>query len=287
MATIGFEHLSESDEDEFMAFLATAPEYNVVLMYNAGRFGMDEGDLPLNGHYFGRRDSAGLVAAGASYNLGSLFYYARDAEALKGLASYLVDAGRQPWFTQGPRPQVELLLSEFDALGGPPAETLLSEWSTLRGSVSPGIDTSGTRPARLEELETLIGMGQAMQREIFELEGMDDESLGELLRVQIELGGAFVREADGMVVSKAEATPAVPHAALMGGVYTLPEHRGRGHSTACVAALCERMLEQVDVMTLSVEPDNEAAYRAYRRIGFEKAADWTVVTFGGRQEQEP
>jgi uncharacterized protein len=284
VAAIGFEHLDGRNKDEFTAFLATAPEYNVVLMYNAGRFGMDEGDLPLNGHYFGRRGPSGLAAAGALYNLGSLFHYAPDAGSLKGLAKYLVESGRQPWFTQGPRPHVELLLSEFEELGGPPAETLLSEWHTLRGVVSPGIDTCGTRPARLEELQTLVEMGQAMQREVFELEGMDDESLGELLRVQIELGGAFVREVDGVVVSKAEATPEVPHAALVGGVYTLPEHRGRGHSTACVAALCKRMLGLVSVVTLSVEPDNDAAYRAYRRIGFEKAADWMVVTFAGERE---
>lgn len=256
-------------------------------MYNAGRFGMDEGGLPLNGHYFGRREAAGLVAVGASYNLGSLFYFAHEADALKGMAAYLFEADRRPWFTQGPRPQVELLLSEFKELGEPPAKTLLSEWSTLRGSVAPGIDTRGARPARLEELDTLVEMGQAMQHEIFDLEGMDDASLAELLRLQIELGGAFVFEVDGTVVSKAEATPADPHAALVGGVYTLPEYRGRGHSTACVAALCERMLERVGVVTLSVERDNEAAYRAYHRIGFRKVTDWMVVTFTGRREEGP
>jgi ribosomal protein S18 acetylase RimI-like enzyme len=224
-----------------------------VLVYNIGRFGMDEGGLPLNGHYFGRRDGSGLIAAGAVYNLGSLFFFAHGEQALEGLASYLLESGLRPWFTQGPRSQVELLLSEFADAGGPVPETL-------------------------------VEMGQEMQSELFQTEGMDEASMADLLGLQIEIGGAFVREVDGAVVATAEATPAVPHAALVGGVYTLPEHRGRGHSTACVAALCSRMLERVGAVALSVEPENEAAFRAYRRIGFRKVTDWMVVTFTAGRE---
>jgi ribosomal protein S18 acetylase RimI-like enzyme len=255
-----------------------------VLVYNIGRFGMDEGGLPLNGHYFGRRDGSGLIAAGAVYNLGSLFFFAHGEQALEGLASYLLESGLRPWFTQGPRSQVELLLSEFADAGGPVPETMLSEYQVLRDRVAPGIDTAGTRPARPDELETLVEMGQEMQSELFQTEGMDEASMADLLGLQIEIGGAFVREVDGAVVAKAEATPAVPHAALVGGVYTLPEHRGRGHSTACVAALCSRMLERVGAVALSVEPENEAAFRAYRRIGFRKVTDWMVVTFTAGRE---
>lgn len=70
-----------------------------------------------------------------------------------------------------------------------------------------------------------------------------------------------------------------PHAALLGGVYTVPEHCGRGHSTACAAALWRRLLDEVGAVTLSVEPGNQAACRAYRRIAFARAADWMLASF--------
>ena len=253
-------------------------------MYNIGRFGTT-GDLPMEGHYFGRGDAVGLAALGAVDNSVSFLLRGRE-QALEGMAADPLSPGCAPLLLSGP-PQVELRLSEFAEIGETEPRTLLSEWQVLRGRVTPGIDTSGTRQARIEELDTLVEMGQAMQRETFDLEGMDDASLGELLRLQIELGGAFVREVEGVVVSKGEATPVVPHAALVGGVYTLPEHRGRGHSTACVAALCEGMLKRVGAITLSVELENQAAHRAYRRIGFEKVTDWEVVTFAGRREPGP
>ncbi len=265
--------------DEVLAFLAREPEYNVVLMYNADRFGMDDGGLPLDGYYFGRRGASGLTAVGAVYNLGSLFFYAAEEQAVAGMAGHLAEAGRLPRFIQGPKPQVASLLREFRDLGRPEPTALVSEWQVLRGRVSPRMSSRGTRPARLDELDRLITMGQAMHREVFDAEGMDEISLGKLLSFQMEGGGAFVREIAGEVVSKAEATMVKPHAALLSGVYTLPEHRGHGHSTACVAALCRRLLEEVGAVTLSVEPDNQAAYRAYRRIGFARVADWMLVSF--------
>lgn len=269
-----------------LAFLSSEPEYNVVLMYNAQRFGMEEGELPLNGHYFGRRDSRGLAAAGAVYNLGSLFFYARGRQALHGMAAYLVESGLDPRFTHGPRNQVELILSQLSRPGRPEPKTMLSEWQLLCGRVAPGIDTSVARPARIDDLPALVEMQQAMHRETFDSEGMDDVSLAGLLGVQVEKGGAFVREAAGMIVSKAEATFVKPHAALLGGVYTIPSHRGEGHCTACVAALCEHLLGEVEAVTLSVERENEAAYRAYRRMGFEKRADWMAVSFPGARGEE-
>lgn len=275
---MGYERLSNADRMEFLEFMTRAPEYNVVLLHNSSRFGMDEGKLPLNGHYFGRRLAGRLAAAGAVYNIGSLFFYAAWPEMVEGMARYLRSAGRQPWFTQGPRDDIHVLLEESGRLGDG-AAVLHSEYRVLRGRVSPGIETGLARRARASDLPDLVRLGRAMHRELFGAGGMDDESLAEILREQIAEGGAFVMEDGGRILSKAEATPAMPHAALVGGVYTVPDERGRGRSTACVATLCESMLGRVGVVALSVENENPAARRVYSRIGFEATADWSVVDF--------
>ncbi len=274
-----YEPLANSDREEFLELMTRAPEYNVVPLYNSRRFGMDEGDLPLNGHYFGRRETGRLNAAGAVYNLGSLFFYSEETRLMEGMAEYLLSVKRQPWFTQGRAGDIQVLLDEFRRLGGPEADVMESEWQVLRGSVPEAIDLVGARPAGPDDLPALVTLGLAMQRELFGSEGMGGESLAGILREQISEGGAFVAEDGGRIVSKAEATPARPHAALVGGVYTVPEERGRGRSTACVAALCKSMLSRVRVVGLSVEKENVAARRVYSRVGFQAADDWRVVNF--------
>ena len=66
--------------------------------------------------------------------------------------------------------------------------------------------------------------------------------------------------------------------AQVGGVFTRPAFRGRGFSTACVADLCKRVLNEVDLVALSVEKENLASRRVYQKIGFEKIDDWMIVT---------
>lgn len=67
--------------------------------------------------------------------------------------------------------------------------------------------------------------------------------------------------------------------AALGNVTTHPDVRGRGLATAAVAALCRRLLETVDVVTLNVKADNAAAVTVYERLGFTVAADYDEVDF--------
>ncbi|MEC9071169.1 MAG: GNAT family N-acetyltransferase [Myxococcota bacterium] len=57
--------------------------------------------------------------------------------------------------------------------------------------------------------------------------------------------------------------------AALGNIVTHPEHRGRGLSTACTEALCERLFEgQVDTLALNVRRHNRSAVRVYEKLGF-------------------
>ncbi len=274
--------MTNQDKDDVLAFLSGSPESNVVPLYNVTHFGMDHGETPLHGYYFGKRGGSGFVAVAVVYNIGSLFFHAREVEAVSGMAEHIVSAGKAPFFVEGPRSHVERLLAELDGVYAPRPHTMLSERLVLHGGVNPGIDTSGTRSSRVEDLETLLLLGRAMHREMFGAEGTDEDSFRHLLRLQIEAGGAYLREESGRLVCKAEGTMVKPYAALIGGVYTQPAARGLGHATSCVAALCRHLLREVETVSLTAEPDNPAAYCMYMRIGFTGAADWMVASF-----QEP
>ena len=56
--------------------------------------------------------------------------------------------------------------------------------------------------------------------------------------------------------------------AILGNVFTHPRYRGRGHATAVTSAVTSALLEQVDEVVLSVNPDNVHALQAYDRLGF-------------------
>ncbi len=64
-------------------------------------------------------------------------------------------------------------------------------------------------------------------------------------------------------------------AGLIGGVYTLPEMRGRGYASACVAALCRDL--QADGKTPCLFYENPIAGRVYQRLGFEAVGQWSVL----------
>ena len=240
---------------------------------------MDAGDTPFHGYYFGKREESGLAVVGVVFNLGSMFFHALNEDAVSGMADHIIAVGKPPFFAEGPKSHIERLLAELEGKYDATPKPLLCERLLLRGGVNPDISTSGVRPSRLEDIDILTTLGRAMHREMFGAEGMDKHSFHELLRLQIETSGAYLREIDGQIVAKAEGTAVRPHAALIGGVYTIPAARGMGHATACVAALCGHLLDEVETIALTAEPGNPAAYRMYMRIGFTKAGDWIAVSF--------
>lgn len=66
--------------------------------------------------------------------------------------------------------------------------------------------------------------------------------------------------------------------AALGNVTTLPRARGEGLARGAVAALCRRLLDTVDHVTLNVKADNAAALALYRGLGFTVAAEYGEFT---------
>lgn len=64
-------------------------------------------------------------------------------------------------------------------------------------------------------------------------------------------------------------------AGMIGGVFTLPDARGKGYAEACVAALSEDLQNSGKTPTLFYE--NPVAGRIYRRMGFETAGVWKLL----------
>lgn len=61
--------------------------------------------------------------------------------------------------------------------------------------------------------------------------------------------------------------------AILGNVFTHPRFRGRGHATTATSAVTAALLEQVDEVVLSVNPDNAPAVHAYQKLGYRQVGE--------------
>jgi predicted GNAT family acetyltransferase len=63
----------------------------------------------------------------------------------------------------------------------------------------------------------------------------------------------------------------------IGGIYTLPSHRGKGLGRHIVTALCRTILEQGNLPILAVLKENQSAVSLYEKMGFEKSVDFSNI----------
>ena len=94
----------------------------------------------------------------------------------------------------------------------------------------------------------------------------------------IAAGRLWVVERDGAIVAMCAHNAALPDAVQIGGVFTPPPLRGRGHARAAVAAslVDARARGVARAILFTPRPDAVAAYRA---VGFEPIGRYTIVLY--------
>ena len=80
---------------------------------------------------------------------------------------------------------------------------------------------------------------------------------------------------NGALAAHATTSVASSKAAMIGGVFTPVEFRGKGLATAVVTRLCKDLLDSGKTPVLFFE--NPEAASIYHRLGFEDFADWFIV----------
>jgi predicted GNAT family acetyltransferase len=79
--------------------------------------------------------------------------------------------------------------------------------------------------------------------------------------------GTFKR---GRLVSYAASPEFLEDLAIVRGVSTAPDERGKGYSKSVCSALVKRLLDEGKEVMLYVSRDNAAALNVYREIGFKE-----------------
>jgi predicted GNAT family acetyltransferase len=271
--------LQEEDRERALRFLDRDHECNLIMIYDMDHFGLENQGHPFQGDYYGVFSGAGLSGIAALFNFGSLFIYTPDAGSAPELVEYMVALERKPSYVIGRTEWAGPVIEGLREQGLQPAGAEEQEYMVLsRDSFRPR-SGPGTRFAELRDLQRLIELNRAFQIEYFGGLTEAEEELGRMAEVRMERAGIAVAEADGQIVSKAESMVRTSRAALIGGVFTVPEYRGRGFSFACMSLLCEEILSSIGRACLNVAKENVPAQRVYRGLGFERFCDYRMAHF--------
>lgn len=272
--------LAESDRDTALDFLDRDHELNIIMINDIERFGLDDGGRPFQGQYYAASRGGDLGGIAVIYNFGSMFIYAPDSELAPELIEHMASLDKAPHFLSGRIEWSDALLNRLVERGIRVAGSEEQEFMTLsRGSFKPRQGPTA-RFAEPGDLDGLINLNRGFQVEYFgtQLEAL--EELGKMAEARMADSGIAVVEQDGELVAKAEVMASTDKAALIGGVYTEPEHRGRGFSLACMSLLSQAILESGRKPCLNVSKENQPALHVYRSLGFKKLCDYRMAHFG-------
>jgi predicted GNAT family acetyltransferase len=89
----------------------------------------------------------------------------------------------------------------------------------------------------------------------------------------------LVAELDGRLVGKINTNAVTFTRYQAGGVYVLPDYRGRGIARRMAGVFISSLIAQGRGISLFVKKSNHAARRVYQRIGFEILGDYRISYF--------
>lgn len=270
--------LVETDRRGLVAFLERAPEENIYLLSRVALDGVVNEASLAHGRFYGHFSPDGLD--------GVVFFghrrgvvLAGDSDAFVRAAAALAQGKETGWvILVAPRTAADRFLSHYRWRGRPMHLNRVQDFYVVRAD-GLAAGRMPVRRARMPDLDVVVEMSERMLLEDFGLaEGsLSREGIRESMRRKIQDGVTWLVEEDGRAVFKVDVSAQYAGGAQIEGVFTRPEHRGRGIARRAVAAVCAELLATSGFVSLHVARGNAAARRAYEAAGFRPAAEFRLV----------
>jgi predicted GNAT family acetyltransferase len=100
------------------------------------------------------------------------------------------------------------------------------------------------------------------------------------LRLSLREQLVVIAEMSGNAVGKAGTNARGYKVDQIGGVYTVPEERGKGIGAAVVSELLDRVFAEKREACLFVKKHNRTAIALYERLGFAPVTDYVISYYG-------
>lgn len=260
--------LMESDRQEILAYVAQEPEINIFIIGDIENFGVNSPEVgifvnEINGQW----DSLVLryisdyvvYSPDSSFDAGAVakFLSERDVGMISGKAETI--ARLTTYFPQ--RNLRTMVMTK--------CTQVLTDYATPEGIT--------IRQLTADDAEILTELMLLIKE--FDKSYTDKASTIQKLRTSLSCGtlacGAFNK--DGSIISAAQATAGTSQSAMIVGVATHPDIRGRGYGSAVVSAVCRVCFDEGKKF-LCLFYDNPQAGRIYNRIGFLPFGDYALFS---------
>lgn len=278
--------LGPSDHKILQSFLAERLQSSFILVANLAADGFVYEGKPYQGIYIGAFDGDALAGVAAHYWNDNLIFQAPRYAPELGVAA-LRESARPCAGLVGPWGQIS---EARQALGFAERPTRYNSKEILYGIELARLQTpagliSGEvrcRRARPEDLAVLTEFAVAETTENFDDPDTPERhaKLRDGLERDMASGMLFVLEADSNVVAKSSFHGIANGAVQIGGVYTPPQHRGRGYARSVVAGSLMMARDAGETKAfLFTSETNAAAQRAYQALGFRPIGDYGIILF--------
>ncbi len=224
-----------------------------------------------HGRFFGASRSGEFHAVAFLGNSRNLTTWGPEA-AVEGILNRAVQNADGPRLFVGPAEHAGLIRGLFSRTGAAPTVDRAQAYYVLTPETLAEPDPdSPVRPAEPDDLELVAPAHAAMTEEDLQIPRtrLDMSRLREISRQRIARGKVWVVIEGKTLIFKTEEAARSEEGVLVGGVYTDPHYRGKGHATRALTAWAERLFRDgLEVLTLHVNAANTPAVRAYERVGF-------------------
>jgi ribosomal protein S18 acetylase RimI-like enzyme len=199
----------------------------------------------------------------------------KEREGLKEFAEKFIETNVGGNLILGPLEQVEEFWCHLKRHGRETRLVSPQFWYVCRKPLL-ATDAIQLTLATLDQLDEIVPVQAHL---VYEQSGRDPrvtdpEGFRSRVRERILRQRTWVKTQEGRVIFKAELVCESPDAVYLESIWTRPNQRGTGIATTCVTELVNRFLFKKKAVCILVDPEEEAAQRIYRRVGFAHEADY-------------
>lgn len=288
MSGDAMELLGPGDEERLDGFLAEHSDSSMFLRSNWRAAGLADRGGRLEGTYAAAVEDGLVVGVAAHYGNGMIALQAPGGRAGLLAAEVVRVTCRPVGGLVGPGAQV---IAAREGLGLAARPTAIDSREDLYALELDSLVVSGG----LRERRVVCGRARpedlaavAAWRVEYSIEALGSQPGAALERDarasierEIERGHLWLlRDAAGAPLAMSGLNARLPDRVQVGGVFTPPALRGRGHGGDVVAGqLLELRAQGVIRAVLFTGADNQPARRAYQRLGFARVGDYHLILF--------
>ncbi len=261
--------LQEEDREEILRYVGKEPEMNLFFIGDIETFGVESETVNIYLHE--ERDRWDfLILRFHQYFL--LYSQYEDYNAGEAIAFF---KGQQPDCISGKTSLLEKIAPAF------PQWTIQSTYMSRCNRVEKGFgDSQDLVIRRLEQEDAAEVIELLYKIQEFSKTYKNSERQEQIRRMEEEMAqgsktavGGFL---NGQLIATASTSAENRESAMVVGVATAQEYRGKGYASAVVSALCRDCFER-GKKYLCLFYDNPVAGRIYNRIGFQELGEYGML----------